>query len=236
MVLAAGVGIAPLHMVAQEASVPAKPEPAGQTAGGQAAQSAKAEAGNSEPSNSEDDQTKAFRLEGPLVKATAKALNLTVETTADIYEIINFAIIVLAIGIPLWRFVPKFIRQRGEKVRTDIESARKVTEDANSRLSAVEDKLSKIDEEIAKFRAEVEQEMGQDETRIKAALKEETARIVAAAEQEIGVVAAQARRGLRNFAADLAIEQASKQLVLSPEIDRALISEFVGDVNRGGQN
>jgi F-type H+-transporting ATPase subunit b len=50
------------------------------------------------------------------------------------------------------------------------------------------------------------------------------------------VAAAQAKRGLRNFAADLAIEQAAKQLVLTAESDRALIAEFVGDVTKGGQN
>jgi len=53
--------------------------------------------------------------------------------------------------------------------------------------------------------------------------------------------AAQARRGLRNFAADLAIEHAAKQLVLTPETDKALIAEFISDVAgngaaRGGQN
>jgi F-type H+-transporting ATPase subunit b len=48
------------------------------------------------------------------------------------------------------------------------------------------------------------------------------------------MAAAQARRGLRNFAADLAIENATKQLILTPETDRALIAEFVGDVVRNG--
>jgi F-type H+-transporting ATPase subunit b len=72
--------------------------------------------------------------------------------------------------------------------------------------------------------------------RIKATIEEESGRIVAAAEQEIAVAAAQAKRGLRNFAADLAIEQAAKQLVLTAESDRALIAEFVGDVTKGGQN
>jgi F-type H+-transporting ATPase subunit b len=50
------------------------------------------------------------------------------------------------------------------------------------------------------------------------------------------MAAAQARRGLRHFAADLAIDQATKQLVLTAETDRALIAEFVGDVTKGGQN
>ncbi len=67
----------------------------------------------------------------------------------------------------------------------------------------------------------------------KPAIEEESARIVAAAEQEITVAAAQARRGLRHFAADLAIEQAAHQLVLTPETDRALISEFVREVTSG---
>jgi F-type H+-transporting ATPase subunit b len=82
----------------------------------------------------------------------------------------------------------------------------------------------------------VERESLQDEARIKSALEEESARIVQSVEQEIGMAAAQARRGLRNFAANLAIDQAAKQLVLSPETDKALIAEFVGDVAKGGQN
>ena len=82
----------------------------------------------------------------------------------------------------------------------------------------------------------MEEESLQDEARIKAALEDESARIVAAAEQEIGAAAAQARRGLRNFAAELSVEQASKLMVLTPETDRAVIAEFVGDVSKGGQN
>jgi F-type H+-transporting ATPase subunit b len=138
--------------------------------------------------------------------------------------------------VPLFRWLPKFLRNRKEKLRSDIESARRVTEDANSRLSAVEAKLASLDEEIRKFRAEVEAESLADEKRIKASLGDASAHIVESAEQEIGQAAAQARRGLRNFAADLAIEHAAKQMVLTPETDRALIAEFVGDVAKGGLN
>jgi F-type H+-transporting ATPase subunit b len=188
----------------------------------------------------EQDNPDKFR-HSPMVASAARVFHLSVEAMARIFEIINFAIIALAVGIPLFRFMPKFLRNRAEKIRTDIDSARKMTEDANSRLSAIEAKLSGLGDEIAKFRAQVEHDSLQDEARIKAALEEESARIVAAAEQEIGVAAAQARRGLRHFAAELAIEQAGKQLVLTPEIDSALIAEFVSDVSRknaarGGRN
>jgi len=80
--------------------------------------------------------------------------------------------------------------------------------------------------------------MREDEARIKASIGEESARIVASAGQEIQVAAAQARRGLKEFAGDLAIDRALSQLTLTDEIDRALIAEFARDSkpSAGGQN
>jgi len=224
--LAVAVAARPHRVSAEQAAPAATSEPAAQTA------DAKPESGQSE----EEQQNNAFRLEGPLVKWTARTTGAPVTVVARGFEIINFLIIVLGIGVPLFRFLPKFLRNRAQKVRSDIESARKVTEDANARLAAVEAKLSKLDEEIQKFRGEVEAESLQDEARIKASLEDEKTRLVESAEQEIGQAAAQARRGLRNFAAGLAIDQAAKKLVLTPETDRALIAEFVGDVVRNGSS
>lgn len=230
VVLAVAVGVAPFKLVAQEAT-PAGGEQVKSVAAPSAEPAAKSDAGPTQ-----EEQNNAFRLEGPLVKSTAKMLHISVEATARMFEFINFGIIFFAIVIPLFRIMPNLLRKRAAKVRTDIESARKVTEDANARLSAVEAKLSSLDQEIARFKTEVEEDSKRDLQRIKAGLEEETVRIVAAAEQEIGMAAAQARRGLRHFAADLAIDQATKQLVLTPDTDRALIAEFVGDVTKGGQN
>jgi F-type H+-transporting ATPase subunit b len=171
-----------------------------------------------------------------MVKATAKAFHLSLETAARGFEIFNFLIIVLGIGIPLARILSKVFRKRSETVREKIEDARKATAEANARLSAIESKLSGLDAEIAAIRSQVEQESLQDEARIKASIGEESARIVAASEQEIEQTAAQERRGLRGFAANLAIEQAAQQLKLTPETDRALIAEFLGDAAKGGQN
>lgn len=172
----------------------------------------------------------------PLVQSLAKMFHLSVETTARLFEFINFAIIALAILIPLVRIMPRVIRKRSETLKHDLETARRTTVDANTRLSAVEAKLSKLDSEIASIRTQVEQESKQDEQRIKASIGEESERIVTSAEQEISLAVAQAKRGLRHFAADLAIEQAAKQLVLTPETDRALIAEFVSDAAKRGQN
>ena len=223
--LVAVVAVAPFRLAAQDSAPAASSQPA----------AAAAETAKPEPAKAEEEDNNIYRHTA-LVEAAGKVLHLPVETMARIFEIINFAIIALAIGIPLAKFMPKVIRKRSQTLRHDIESARKATGDANARLSAIEAKLSGLDQEIALVRAQVEQESLADQSRIQASLKDESERIVAAAEQEIAVAAAQARRGLRYFAADLAIEQATRQLVLSPEADRALIAEFSADLAKGGQN
>lgn len=156
-----------------------------------------------------------------------------IEKTARGFEWINAAIIWLCIIVPLAKFLPKVMRKRTQTLSHSLEAARKATTDANARLSAVEAQLSHLDEEIAKIRTQVEEDSRQDEVRIKASIGEESARIVAAAEQEISQAAAQARRGLRTYAADLAIEHAAKQLALTPEADGALISEFIREAGNG---
>lgn len=173
----------------------------------------------------------------PNVQALARLLYLNVETAAWTFEIFNFSILALAIVIPLVRIMPRLIRNRSEKIRTDILAAQRVTQDANALLSAAEAKLANLDQEITRFRAEIEHQIAQDEQRGKAVLEEETARIVASAEAEISQAAAQAKRTLQHFAADLAIGEAVKhvkQLVLTPETDRALIAEFLVEAGRNG--
>jgi F-type H+-transporting ATPase subunit b len=185
--------------------------------------------GAAPPASSEDEGDAQF-LHSPVVQSLARILHLKLDTTVDLLLGINFAIIFFAIATPLTRTMPKVIRKRSQTLSHDLRNARQATADAQIRMSAVEAKLAGLGEEIKKLSAQVEQESLEDEKRIKAALVEESARIVAAAEQEINMAVTQAKRGLRSFAADLAIGQAEKQITLSPETDRALIAEFVAGV------
>lgn len=172
----------------------------------------------------------------PIVQTIARMMHMKIEATARMFEYINFAVLALALGIPLLRILPKALHHRRRSLQENLASARRMTEEARTRLAAVEAKLARLDEEIAQIRAQVEEESKGDEERIKASIGEESARIVAAAEQEILSATAQARRSLRGFAADLAIEHATRKLVLTPEDDRALIEEFVRDAARREQN
>jgi len=247
VVTIAGAAALPLRIVAQE-----HPSPASQTqAAGSASQDQGLPAQPGQEKKEEEEEHNLFR-HTPLVSAISDAVfhddkNATepekvelrdkhIEKTARIFEWINATIILLCIIIPLAKFLPRVIRKRSLTLSHNLENARKTTADANARLSAVEAQLSRLDEEIAKIRTQVEEESKQDEVRIRASIAEERTRIVAAAEQEINSAAASAQRGLRRFAADLAIEQAAKQLVLTPETDRALIAEFISEAHTESGN
>ena len=168
-------------------------------------------------------------LHAPIVKTIARTMHLSLHAADSVFLALNFLILALGIGIPLGRVLPRILRERKKTLSHSLETARKMTEDAGARLSAVEAQLAKLDQEIAAMRAGMEEELKRDEARVKAAMEVESARIVSGAEQEIAAAAGHARRGLRQFAAELAIEQAAKQLVLTAENDKALIAEFVHD-------
>jgi F-type H+-transporting ATPase subunit b len=222
---------APSRAAAQQSTASAPPPAASAPANGSA---------SAQPASSQDEGDAQF-LHSPVVQSVARMLHLKLDTTVALLLGINFAIIFFAIAIPLTRTMPKVLRKRSQTLSHDLSSARQATADAQARLSAVEAQLAGLGEEIKKLSAQVEQESVEDERRIKASLGEESARIVAAAEQEINTAVTQAKRGLRSFAADLAIGQAEKQISLTPETDRALIAEFVAGVagdaaGKGGKN
>ncbi|UWZ83885.1 ATP synthase F0 subunit B [Occallatibacter riparius] len=242
--LATGVAFAPVRAFAQEAN-PSAPVKSQADSHGQAGLPAQPGQEKAE----EEEEHNVFR-HNSLVQAISDAVfkddkNATdpeqkarrdehIEKTARTFEWVNSLILILCIVIPLAKILPKIIRRRSETLKQNLQEARKTTADANTRLSAVEAQLARLDEEIAQIRANVESESKQDEAKIKASIEEESARIVASAEQEIASASAQAQRALRHFAAELAIDNAARQLTLSPEADRALIAQFVNDANHNG--
>ena len=161
-----------------------------------------------------------------MVKTIARIAHIKTETAAQIFEDLNSAVLLIAIGWALWKILPKVIRGRGEKLRKDLDEARLASEDANRRLAQVEARLLRLDSEIDVFRKQAEQESVEDEKRIRAALEEESRRIVASAEQEISATQAAAQRELKKFAANLAIDNAVRRIQLSAETDRALVRDF----------
>jgi F-type H+-transporting ATPase subunit b len=118
--------------------------------------------------------------------------------------------------------------------------ARTATEEASARLSSVEERLSKLDDQIAAMRAQAEKDSAFDEQRIKASIEEDKKKILAAAEQEIAAATALAHRQIQQYAAELTIDQAARKLVVTADTDRLLVQNFarrlMGDESKEGHN
>ena len=176
----------------------------------------------------------------PIVQAIAHTLGISTETAARIFEIINSGILIFTILFFLAKVVPKAIRSRTANIQKKLDEARLETKTANERLGEVEAKLAKIGDEIEAIRQQTDRDMVQDEKRIKQALEDERQRIVQSAEQEIESAGAAAKRELKRFAAELAVDNAAKRIQLTSDSDKALVERFGKDLasnlGKGGQN
>ncbi len=149
---------------------------------------------------------------------------------------LNFLIIAAAI-IWLSRLrLPAMFRSRTRSIRSAMEEARKASEDANHRLAEIESRLAILDSEIAAMQRTAEQEASAEEARIQAAAEQDRRKIVEAAQQEIAAAAKAARRDLKVYAADLAVDLARRQIRVDKATDQALVRSFaeqLGDESNG---
>ena len=183
------------------------------------------EANSAEKNKQEEDENDAYR-KSATVKALGAKFGLNPDQAATTFTVLNFVVLVALVGWFLLKTLPKTFRNRNTAIQKHLVEARTATEEANVRLTSVEARLSKLDEQIAALRTQSEKDAANDEQRIKASVEEEKQRILAAAEQEIAAASSNAQRQLQQYAANLAIEQAARKLVVTAETDRLLVQDF----------
>jgi len=190
---------------------------------------------NKEGSNqtSTEDETAQFK-HSPSVRRLARITGLSDEGAFWLAVFINFAIVVGLIGWLWKKNVPAVFRNRTAMIQKSIEEARRASQDANRRLSEIEARLGRLDEEISSMRAVSEKEAAAEEERIKAAAAEDARRIAESARQEIEAAVKSARRELTAYAADLAVALATKQIRVDTTADQALVRRFAQQLSDGG--
>jgi F-type H+-transporting ATPase subunit b len=197
------------------------------------------EAQSPEKNKEEVDENDAYR-HSPTVQKLGAVVGLNTEQAATVFTVLNFAVLAILLGWFMAKTLPKTFRDRNTSIQKDLVDARTATEEASARLSSVEERLSKLDEQIAALRLQADKDSAHDEQRIRASIEEDKQKIVAAAEQEITAAAALAQRQIQQYAAELAIDQAARKLVVTAETDRLLVQSFArrltGDDSKGGQN
>jgi F-type H+-transporting ATPase subunit b len=178
----------------------------------------------------------------PTVRLLASKTGMSPKTAYWVFLGVNFVGISLVVrwiwrnGIPgiFGPIGPSFPIMRGE-IRKQLEEARAASAEARTRLSGIEERLSKIDAEISSMRAGTEAEAKKQEEQIIAAAEEDKKRIVAAAQQEIAGATRAARQDLKSYAAELAVDLAARSINVDAPTDRALVHNFAEQFGKDGQ-
>lgn len=207
------------------------PARASQAAPAEAAQSAQPPTSTTEQETGDD----VYRHSSS-VKLLAKWLHLDIETAARLFEYLNFAVLAGAVLFALLRILPKTFRANREDIQHRLVDARTATEQAKDRLAAIEQRLSRLDEEIAAISKQAEKDSVEDEARIKASLETERQRIVDSVSRDIAAASSAAQRDLKRFAAGLAVDRAAERIALTENEDRALVQEFSQSLSRQARN
>lgn len=174
------------------------------------------------------------------IKLLAHWLHLDKETAARLFEYLNFAILAGAILFALLKYLPKTFRAQRADIQHRLVEARSATEQAHERLAAIEQRLSRLDEEIAAIGKQAEKDSVEDEARIKASIEAEQQRILDAVSRDIAAASSAAQRDLKSFVGGLAVDRAAQRIALTEDDDRTLVQEFSSNlgqqIRNGGKN
>lgn len=186
----------------------------------------------------EGDETAGFK-HSPVVRWISTHIGISTEAGYWVLYSLDFAIIALLIAWGWKKNIPAAFRTRTAAIRKTMDEAQAASADANRRLGDIEARLSRLDKEIAQMAAAAEAEASAEEARIREAAEQESRRIVEGAQAEIESASRLARRGLKAYAADLAVSLAEKRIQVDPGTDQQLVQNFsrelAGGNGKGGR-
>lgn len=213
----------------QQKAQPSQPENAQGQFGSELAKTSNEAAGQHQ--GAEEKGEGAEFKESASVKWVAKITGLSTHSAYLVSILLNFAILAGLIVMISKSKLPAMFRTRTDTIQRGIKEAKKASEDANRRLADIESRLARLDTEVADMRASADADSKTEEERIRQTTEFEKKKIVEGAEAEIGAAAKLARRELKAYAAELAVSLAEKRIHIDTETDRALVDNFVSQLN-----
>jgi F-type H+-transporting ATPase subunit b len=148
----------------------------------------------------------------------------------------NFAILAIGAGYLLGKHLPVFFKSRSAEIQRDITDAQAQKLAADKRAAEMDARLKSLGADIEKFRAESKIEMGQEAVRIRQETAQQIEKMQKQAEQEIESAGNLASRGLREYAAKLALDLAEQRIRtrLDAGTEAGLVEDFTKDLQQQG--
>ena len=153
----------------------------------------------------------------------------TQERANDIFKWINFALVAVGLFWLFGKVLPSKFRANADAISSAITKATAAKADADRHLREAEEKLARLEQEVAELRATAQREGVAEAERIRSATQNDAQRVELAAKVEIEATERAARLELKAIAANLAVDGAESLLAkqLTPQAQEALVSAFV---------
>jgi F-type H+-transporting ATPase subunit b len=144
----------------------------------------------------------------------------------------NFAILAIGLGYLINKNAGPFFAARSRQISQDMVESQEARRQAEARAAEVDRRLAALDTEIAALRAESQRQIQAEGERLSRHTVAEIAKIRANAEQEIASAGKAARTELKRYSAELAIGLAAQRLRarITPDTQQALVRGFVRDL------
>jgi F-type H+-transporting ATPase subunit b len=138
-----------------------------------------------------------------------------------VFKVINFVLLVGALGYLLRKPLANFFLERSTSIRKSLEDGRKALEASQVRLREVEKKLARLEEDIGAFKESSRREMETERDRLRQATAAEAEKILESAQARVEAATRAGILELRQYAAQQALGLAEE-----------LIRERLGDSGR----
>jgi F-type H+-transporting ATPase subunit b len=161
------------------------------------------------------------------------------EADNQIWKWANFVLLGIGLGYLMGKTLPPFFKSRSSEIQTGISQAQKVKAEAERRAAEMEARLNALGSEIEQFRKQAHSEMEQEGSRIRQETARQMEKLQRQAELEIESAGKLARRDLKKYAGQLALELAEQRIRarMDAATESGLVDDFVTDLRtRGAQN
>ena len=130
-------------------------------------------------------------------------------------RVVNFAILAAVLYFAIRKPLGDYLSARAEQIRTELAEAADNHARASAETEKAEERLARLDEEIAKVRADAERTAEAERNRILESARAEAARIEEIATKQIDAQVEAGRRKLLARATELSVELAEKKIKTS---------------------
>ncbi len=150
-----------------------------------------------------------------------------------LFEIINFVLLAGLLGYLYRKRGQAFFNERSDTIRKSLEEGRQALDRSQAKLAEAEKKLAGLQDEVRALKQRAEDEIANEQERMRQATEDEAHRIEEFAKARILAATNSAKLELKDYVVEQALEQARSRIQqrMDEESRKKLVGYFLADLN-----